>query len=105
MTNHMRSENDSLANIVSLSIEPGKADYSREREMAGVSERFLHSAALLPDNEILGWQVLVDGDNTAAGYAFSSSGTKITTEDLDWIFKGYGKTDGDEIAEIFQRLL
>ena len=78
MTNDMKFETGNLANSMALSIASGKADYSRERETAKVSERFLHSAALLPENEVIGLQISSDTDGAIKGYAFSSTGIRVT---------------------------
>lgn len=105
MTNDMKFETGNFANSMALSIASGKADYSRERETAKVSERFLHSAALLPENEVIGLQISSDTDGAIKGYAFSSTGIRVTAEDFDWIFKSYGTVDNsrpDKIRDLFE---
>lgn len=106
MTNLMKCGINTLTNISTLTIENGKTDYSRETDIAGVSERFLHSASLLPENEILGWQISMGDDKSAAGSAFSSSGIKVTSEDFSWIFKNYGtagKGCSSDIRDLFEK--
>lgn len=100
MTNHRKFDTTDIANIAALSIASGEADYSREREMAKVSERFLHSAALLPENEILGLQISAGSEGKITGFAFSSPGIKASVEDFDWIFKSYGTAENNKSAEV-----
>lgn len=100
MTNHMKLDEIRIFNIAALSIASGEADYSRERETAKVSERFLHSAALLPKNEFLGLQISADSEGVINGCAFSSLGLKVSVEDFDWIFKSYGTVENDKSAEV-----
>mgnify|MGYP000870419797 CR=1 FL=1 len=100
MTNDIKFESGNLADSMALSIVPGKADYSRERETAKASERFLHSAALLPEKEVIGLQISADAEGAVKGYAFFSPGIKVTVEDFDWIFKSYGSVDRRRSAKL-----
>ena len=87
MKNYTGFANDSMTNKAVLTIVPDKNEskYDRDREAKEVSRRFLQSAALLPENEFLGWQIETDRDNTQC-FAFSSSGITVTEEDFNWIF-------------------
>ena len=105
MTNDMKFKTGSFANSMALSIDSGKADDSRERELAKASERFLYSAALLPENEVIGLQISADAGGSVKGYGFSSSGIRVTAEDFDWIFKSYGTVDNsrsDKVRDLFE---
>ena len=81
MRDHMKSLTERPDNISELTIASGKADYDREREMKRVSERFLYSAALIPEKEILGLQISADRNGAVTGYVFSSilTGSSIIT--------------------------
>ena len=100
MTNHMKLDSTGIANIAALSIASGEADYNRERETAKVSERFLHSAALLSENEILGTQIAADSEGNITVCAFSSHGIKVSEQDYDWIFKSFGTAESSKSVEI-----
>jgi SpoVK/Ycf46/Vps4 family AAA+-type ATPase len=94
MINHARFENSSITNKAVLTIEPYKSesDRNREQEVSEVSKRFLHSAALLPEREFLGWQIEAERDNIHC-FAFSSSGIKVTEKDFNWIFRKCAAAD------------
>ena len=100
MTNYVKFETGSFSNIMALSIESGKPDYPRAKVIPKVSERFLQTAALLSENEILGWQISADEDKSVGGCVFSSPGIKVTEKDFNWIFRNYGKVDSGGHAEI-----
>ena len=100
MKNCINYKKDDLANVSAIRIETEKMDNYFEKKAVRVSERFLHSAALLPENEVLGWQMSFAQDKTGIGYMFSSSGIKVTSEDYSWIFNDYGKADNDRVAEV-----
>lgn len=105
MINDIKLETENLSNCMELSIVAGKTDYSRKRETAKASERFLHSAALLPENEVIGLQISADEDGVVKGYAFSSPGIRVSMEDFDWIFKSYGIVNNsrfDKIRDLFE---
>lgn len=100
MTDHMKSVTERPDNISVLTIASGQTDYSREREIKRVSERFLYSAALIPENEILGLQISADRDGAVTGYVFSSPGITVSVKDFNWIFNNYGTAKGSKSAEV-----
>lgn len=99
MTNYITSESKNIFNTTLLKVNSGEVDYTREKEMEEVSERFLHSAALLPENEVIGLQLSWDVDGVTMGYAFSSYGSNVTDEDYEWIFKGFGTIDNSRSSK------
>ena len=80
-------ESSGLANTAVLSIKRGMAFFACERVAAMVSERFLHSAALLPQGGFLGWQISAVKEKGISCYLFSSSGLMVTEDDYNWIFQ------------------
>ena len=100
MANHMMTESGTLANAAVLAIEAGASDDTREADASRVSERFLRAAALLPEGAVLGWQIAADRDNTIAGYAFSSAGIRVTSEDYNWIFKSCAAAEGSAFVTL-----
>ena len=105
MANYMKYGIGSFKNIAALSIESTSVNYDRKLEIKKVSERFLQSAMLLPENEILGCQISLSENDLIAGYTFSSSGITVTSEDYCWIFKSYGKakkTDSSKIRNLYE---
>ena len=100
MRDHMKSLTERPDNISELTIASGKADYDREREMKRVSERFLYSAALIPEKELLGLQISADRNGAVTGYVFSSPGITVSVKDFNWIFNNYGTVKGSRSAEV-----
>ena len=76
-----------LTNAAALSVKHGMVSFGRERAAAMASERFLHSAALLPQGRFLGWQISAEKEKSISSYIFSSSGLMVTEEDYNWIFQ------------------
>ncbi len=100
MKNNIKFESKNFSNTSTLAIECGESFYLNKMEIAKVSTRFLRSAALLPENELLGLQISADENITTAGYVFSTSSMNVTSEDFGWIFKNYGIVNRDGSAEI-----
>ena len=93
MTNNINFEIGKLGNTATLLIKPETTSFDYLMDSSKVSERFLHLAALLPKNEILGWQISSDSKRNISSYIFSSSGIKITNADFNWIFQKCGITE------------
>ena len=89
MNNTMMIGYENMENAAALTIntKPGNLVFYY------TGERFLHSAALLPEGEFLGWQVFADEDKTLSGITFSSSGLSVTHADYVWIFQGSADLD------------
>ena len=100
MKNYVGFANDNISNKAVLTIVPdqNESKYERDREAKEVSKRFLQSAALLPDSEFLGWQIETDMDN-ARCFVFSSSGTTVTEDDINWIFTKCAAADVKSSAQ------
>ena len=104
MSDYMKYGTGRFENIAALSIDSVKIPYIHKDEIKKVSERFLRSAVLIPENEILGWQISASENDPTAGYFFSSSGVRLTKEDYCWVFKGcgtVGKMNSSEIRNLF----
>lgn len=62
---------------------------SGHQEAYRVSERFVQAAKFLGEEEFIGWQIVMDKENTYDNYLFACPETKITREDFNWIFSNY----------------
>lgn len=100
MKNYVGFANDNMTNKAVLTIVPdqNESKYERDREAKEVGRRFLQSAALLPDSEFLGWQIETDMDNSRC-FVFSSSGTTVTEDDINWIFTKCAAADVKSSAQ------
>ena len=59
MKKQMNVEMKNFTNVVELYMEDTEMNYGVEMEMAKLSERFLGSARLLPKQDFLGWQIVL----------------------------------------------
>ena len=73
----------STANVANMFVKHNKSDFICSQRADETCERFLRSAALLPDGGFLGWQI---DTRTFSNILFSGLGDKVTMEDLNWIF-------------------
>ncbi len=87
MSNYIKMQNASLANISALSAIPNESDYYCSTNTYHASALFFRSAALLPEGEFLGWQLGVGQDKHCSSFAFSSAAAGVTSEDFNWIFR------------------
>lgn len=58
-----------------------------------VSRRFAQSAAVMAEDEFIGWQVDFSKEKTYEIFAFSSRDAHITVEDFAWIFEEIADTE------------
>lgn len=70
----------------SLSMKTFAQDGERLRNAAETCERFVRAAALLPEQEFLGWQINAGKDGRHRTAAFASANAKAAPEDYAWIF-------------------
>ena len=75
------------ANIAVLSIRSCDKSHESLMNAAEASERFVHSAGILPEKEFLGWQINADKEGNHQVFAFSGPGVKVTQKDFNWIFQ------------------
>lgn len=85
--NILKTENKKEVNIAVLSVKRCEEYFESFGNAAEVSNRFIRSAYLLPENEFLGWQISADGEGKLHAFAFSGPGAKVTKEDFGWIFQ------------------
>lgn len=78
---------DNRTNLIIARIQDYSSNYIISAETC---ERFLRAASLLPENEFLGLQI--ETTPVFSCSAFSSKGSKVTAEDIDWIFRRTAKT-------------
>lgn len=102
MTNNMKYSGGNPENKYPLSAEKkGTCVW-----LTGIErdcKRFLTFALLLPEKEFLGWQFSAEAFRQIdgyAGFAFSGSAAGVSAEDFSWIFKSYGRADGDAASEM-----
>ena len=89
MTDHIGSEMNACIKTTLMIM---KQDSSRGA-IDDACRRFLAGAAVLPGNDILGWQIGPDGGSGAAFSVFSDN-EDICGLDLDWIFSGIACSAG-----------
>ena len=88
--NILKTGNSGIANVTSLSAKSGGIldyDYEPYYAAAQTSVRFIRSAALLPENSFLGWQMNTEKDSHHHMFAFSGPEMQIPTEDFGWVFQ------------------
>ncbi|SCW67350.1 ATPases of the AAA+ class [Ruminococcaceae bacterium YRB3002] len=73
-------------NIWNLSVLAGEMEVNLSEVSRTTTNRFTHSASLLGENGILGLQLSADKKGLLSGTVFSDAGSKVTLEDLNWIF-------------------
>ena len=83
---------------VSLSVLKENGNSGDAMNAVEASQRFLQAAALLPEKELLGWQLCTEKDAPYRMSAFYSAGAGVTPQDLDWIFAGFAKAGPQEPA-------
>lgn len=88
MTGYMMRKEDATNRFRLLVRVYGKAK-GRQENASTACERFIQSAALLPEGEYLGWQMAVHGEEAISNMVFSSQEVKIQAEDFAWIFEKY----------------
>ena len=91
-----------------LSVRRGASNGTAFPCASEACTRFLHAAAALPDEGVLGWQLAADdareGDGLSA-LLFSSTGMSVTTEDAGWIFGScaYAEPAGvEDVKDLFE---
>ncbi len=89
MTDHIGSEMNACIKTTLMIM---KQDSGRGA-VDDACRRFLAGAAVLPGNDILGWQIGPDGGSGAAFSVFSDN-EDICGLDLDWIFSGIACSAG-----------
>ena len=82
---NMKAE-ENFANMASLQRYANGESEESSTGAYEASERFLHSAKLLPNESFIGWQIDVTGGNTDLGFVFSSKGLNVSVKDYNWIF-------------------
>ena len=100
MTDYLKYTTGNLNNAAALKFERTKSDYRRMNMLNQVSERFLHSAVILPEGEFLGVQLSVTGDSEMGCAAFSGPKTEASKEDFNWIFRVFGEADDTAAATL-----
>ena len=103
MTKYKDMLNGKLVNAAALKIKPDKAGRSSAGDCGRASERFLKSAANLPGNGFLGWQIETGRDNTVMTAAFTGTGVRTMASDYDWIFQKCAEA-GSRPAEMLNDL-
>ena len=74
-------------NVMALSIKNCETYRDCLENAAVTSDRFMQSAALLPEGGCLGWQLNAAPEKGHRIFAFSGPRTQVDREDLDWIFR------------------
>ena len=100
MTDYLKYTTGNLNNAAALKFERTKSDYRRMNMLHQVSERFLHSAVILPEGEFLGVQLSVTGNSEMGCAAFSGPKTEASKEDFNWIFRVFGEADDTAAATL-----
>ena len=78
---------DLTAHSAALFFAPCADRHQGVQTAAGVSKRFLRTAALLPAGEYLGLQIELAEEKSGTGVAFSSPGTTVASADYSWLFR------------------
>ncbi|MCR4741101.1 MAG: AAA family ATPase [Lachnospiraceae bacterium] len=84
--------------VMSLSLSSIRSRHVIERNVSEVSERLIRSAAILPKDGFLGFQIEADKDGTFRCFAFSGPGLKVSAEDYGWIFRECADVDTESIV-------
>lgn len=107
MSNYiLKPENKRIANITSLTT----GNYEKKRALESASKaigRFMQTAALLPENGLLGWQMTADKEGKIQAFAFSGEKTGITPKDFGWIFQNCAdaeEAERDSFVEMHKEL-
>ena len=103
MTKYKEMLNGRLVNAAALKIKPDRAARSSAGDCGRASERFLKSAANLPGNGFLGWQIETGRDNTLMTAAFTGTGVRTMASDYNWIFQKCAEA-GSRPAEMLNDL-
>ena len=99
MNNFNKADIKRLGNIKAFSIN-SNIEGQPDHEAMMASNRFLNTAALLPKNEFIGWQIVMDGDKSVQNLMFSSKGIKVSEEDYNWMLDKCGVTDSKNSTSI-----
>lgn len=100
MSNYiLKPEDRKIANITSLTVGDCGEKYALESTSKAIG-RFMQTAALLPGNGLLGWQMSADKEGKIHAFAFSDENTMITPKDFGWIFQNCADAKEEETESL-----
>ncbi len=87
MINLIQSQMGPAANFNALDFVPDAERRNSSQKAFAAGRKLLHTAALLPADAFLGWQIASADGYTVSSRVFSSAGLRITADDYTWIFQ------------------